>query len=358
MKSLPLAVLLPCAVLLAACDKAAPGGAALPGTALCGSTPSAGGASLATACAAYVDGLRAYGARCSATLTDFEGPAFAQYCTTVLSAPGSAQAAPFLMACGTRLRDLPCWQSLSDTCECSGGDDLRGTLPDGSPCLTELQCASGYCPMGGMSSDGPTCGKCTSPSPIGGPCGKPGAPTRCVKGSQCAYTPGICVAETIAKEGEPCASDGQRAVRCDTGLRCSTERADGGVTSVCKRPGGPGAPCGTCGGELRCVAGTCQMRGSAGAKCTSGSDCASDFTCGPDQLCVAIVQLTQGQTCGGSAGARCGPGFYCPSATGTPAVCTAYKALGEACTPQVDRCATFAVCLGGRCVIPDPAMCR
>jgi hypothetical protein len=135
--------------------------------------------------------------------------------------------------------------------------------------------------------------------------------------------------------------------------------ADAGVDAAVDRcasePAGTlGCEClgnGACGGDLRCVAGTCQPcpPGEEGCGCTGGVLCQGELVCSGG-VCVPDRCVDGALDCAcreAGAEARCDPGTYC-AGTGTCAAC-ASDVVG--CPCDGDRC-------GGGLVCGDDSLCR
>ena len=326
-----------------ACDQTEAMGPVVGG--ICKEPPKGGGSPLA-ACEAVGQAYRSFASRCRFS-SSLGTPDAAEECLALSKAPGSFVTPAWLTACAARLQGLSCEYFPNDTCECN--EDARvGTLPDDSPCAAGGQCASGYCYGSGLEST--SCGKCAPLIPVGESCGAI-APT-CVRNSRCAFPSNTCLAVTIVKEGESCVNpDPRKYLECDRGLRCDVNTAGTG-SRVCKKLGGLGDSCGACGGFLRCLSGTCQLRALEGGACGVRDDCAPGLTCGTKQTCVPLKRLGLGQACGRGIDGVCDDGLHCPFADLPPPVCTPYKAKGEPCT-QDDRCAVHTICRDGHCVNRD-----
>jgi hypothetical protein len=177
----------------------------------------------------------------------------------------------------------------------------NGTLEEGAPCATWLQCASGYCDNAGQG-----CGEC-APSPrreIGESCES--AATYCAF-SECIE--GVCT--KAREEGET----------CDEVRACSlASREDG---------------------QLACVEGTCTAIGRAGDPCVDGEWCGGGNACTLEELCVTVELVELGEVCGtfDDRVSACREGGCATTGEGQ-AHCLEFAGLGENClqVPGYRRC--------------------
>jgi hypothetical protein len=197
-----------------------------------------------------------------------------------------------------------------------------GSRANGEPCLEGLQCASLWC--GGTGVPGPS----GSNLPYAAQCG-------------------TCAARLSTGAACNAASD-----LCETGLSC--------FNGVCRSTGQQGDPCAhwsDCTFPLVCRStGTCGDVLYQGAACAQSTDCTTDQGCDPQtHVCVPIVYGLPGESCNGDT-LRCEHGS-CLTSTGQ---CPDRLADGTPCDPtdSTKVCDTYAVCLGGKCQIADPAICR
>jgi hypothetical protein len=230
---------------------------------------------------------------------------------------------------------------------CSG---TAGSLPDGAPCTTSLQCAGGSCGKG-SDAQHPKCGACAArPAPAA--CGDGGAcqsDELCISGScqkvvtgvtlgqACDAThfcaaPNICGAagagattcQPMPKLGEPCSGILFCADKslCTSAKKCEPTPLEG---QPCKRDAvfnrDMCAAADTC-DETAAGGPTCVARPGAGGACTPApggaleqGSCASGLCCScPSGAapCTCIRRRQEGDTCG-AANDLCVPGTSCVS---------------------------------------------
>jgi chitobiase/beta-hexosaminidase-like protein len=206
-------------------------------------------------------------------------------------------------ACASAFGSLTCAQLDSSTAPAACASVLTGTVPNGSSCYLDEDCAAGWC-------DSTT--------------------------SSC---PGTC--QAFAQLDQSCAT----ATTCAPGLECDS-------TQICKAPSAvngacpcqDGLWCDTSGGTL----GTCRASLTSGAcdtlnlgQCSIGHVCVGTLS----TTCQALVGL--GGDC--TAGAElCGLGYSCDTATNT---CVSFPKLGEACS------ASNPVCIGTYCDLLGTLKC-
>lgn len=308
-------------------------------------------------CAQYVSAVVSYYDRCSGVGTELTSARarFEAACTRAIAAPGATNVAGQLSACIQKLQGASCNDSEELDCEITGG-----TLEDGAPCGERYQCKGGAC----LKDPGASCGKCAQRSPIGGACKSSGD---CVDDATCVTTDGSgkCVAVKIAKAGEDCMGTRGEAVRCDSGLRCSTDTNG----RTCKPAGAAGADCTSrldCANELKCVNKKCAAGLAEGADCNL-DECGQGLECNKDKKCARIVYVKAGEEC--DATRRCERGS-CNGASieagpgGTvvkPGKCVDPLPDGAACNAEDEdapSCDVFAECVGGKCTVDDPAQCK
>jgi len=204
---------------------------------------------------------------------------------------------------------------------------LKGTLPNGSPCLDATQCASGTCGV----PPGLRCGTCVDPSPIGAPC----------DATSCA-APAVCAMEPYTSSGT-----------------CAVHRSEG---EAC----GASVPCHPL---LRCDGGKCAARLSAGASCAAdASACERGLFCNTiGKICQAVGTAGVGEKCGlvASGGLTyCGAGAVCRVDQGQAYLGTCVTELpdGLICNGgsyMLDGPCTFpSRCTRGTCVRPAPSACK
>lgn len=207
-------------------------------------------------------------------------------------------------ACAAALAKAPCVAVSPAAC-------VFGTLGPGEPCAFTEQCATGqHCELGG---DG-LCGHCTKTPAVGERC-----LLVCAEGAWCLRD--VCVA--TSGEGDPCTPDDM----CARQLVC---RPDASGSFACRPRVAEGGACtaSECLPELHCERGVCAKwppPKSPGERCTGSFDCL-DFSC-------------------------------------VKGVCTELAELGEACAdarhPDLPDCASSVYrCFDGKCVLPNPSVCR
>lgn len=291
---------------------------------------------------------------------------FDQLCANGINAPGASNFASQISACA---------KTLASSCddESSACAEATGTLDDGAPCAESYQCKGGAC----KKSSGSTCGTCATPAAVGQPCDADSSHA-CVTGATCTIsgssssTTGTCVAETIAKEGEPCSStDPKKSIRCDKGLHCDYATGPGS-TPTCKAAAKTGEKCETrsdCEAALVCASGKCAAPLAEGATCTGfGGECAKNLGCNPDtKKCAAQVIVKAGEACDGDyqicEKGECQGLSTTVSGSGEPPTITPGKCVdpipdGGDCKEDGPPCDVFASCINGKCVLEDPSTCK
>lgn len=201
----------------------------------------------------------------------------------------------------------------------------KGTLANEAPCGSNAQCQSGFCRM----PETAFCGKCAA----------------------------------RAAEGAPCDVEGscQFPLMCSEAGRCVTPAGEGDLCNE-SRPCRPG-------GSLFCASdNSCKRRSAEGKACNSTATaprqpCEIGHTCRPSAngLCRAIRFAAPGAACGLPSSSS-GTLVLCRgSGSCVRDVCRPPGQDGEACTisPLGDSggCLPPALCLEGRCKLPDPASC-
>jgi hypothetical protein len=177
----------------------------------------------------------------------------------------------------------------------------------------------GPCPAA-CSPNGDACGadgECCSASCAGGTCATPCAPNgdACGSGAECCS--GSCDAGTCAT---PCAANGSA---CSDGGDCCTGLCNSGV----------------------CVA-PCTTNGNA---CGSGADCCSGLCDGG--VCQAPC-ADDGGAC--ETGADCCSGICTDTTKTCASACTLSAEWGDAeCSPGLDCCEGYGLCLNGACYPED-----
>lgn len=248
----------------------------------------------------------------------------------------------------------------------SGGacaDAFQGTLPLGSPCQLDLECAAdAYCAIGGE------CGTCTARRPLGASCERS---AECERSDELvalcdfrAASP-TCLGFSIqanASVGAPCNElvvMGTSATTgvCAEGLGCDVE------TSVCVVPPAEGETCNElCASGLTCSADTCRpvsYTGTEGDACDDDHDAPAgmtvqgcDFSTG--LVCAMGVCECVSGTCPlelfAPVGASCAGFGFCDR-TGfcnRSSVCEARQVVGTMCEDS-EQCASGS-CADGLCV--------
>jgi hypothetical protein len=319
-------------------------------------------------CAGYVAAVQENRARCDKSTTSPEQNATATarlstLCANALNAPGNGIQSGAIDACAAALKGT------CDTPEaCESLSNAVGTLPDGSPCGTESQCASGECKKAGSTSG---CGTCAPLIPIGGACSSNTG--GCVKGAACmtkdAATGATCVATPRLAEGEVCYDPSKpSSVRssCATGLACKTAGSSATQPAKCSKRAAAGEACGQsgdCSSELRCVTGKCAPLVEDGGACASTSDCKTGACSKATKKCIPYEFGATGAACNGDE-KRCARGSCSITATdGNEGTCVDPIPDGAACTEgesssKGPRCDTYADCINGTCQLFDPATCK
>jgi len=218
-------------------------------------------------------------------------------CVPNFNLPGTSASAMRTSSCAQALPNLACDKFLLGDfagTSCLAG---AGTLADGAACGDDAQCSSTFCARSATSH----CGTCS-------PVTMPGS--ACVNGSCSTTTNTVCPANT----------------------------------STCVKP----------------------KAGQVGAACVGQEECDVGHQVGcntaTSKTCIALT-LSSG-TCGANnplnptSVAVCGAGGSCslPFAGS----CKAAAADGQTCgTADADaHCIQPAKCIGGKCVLPDPASCK
>jgi hypothetical protein len=227
--------------------------------------------------------------------------------------PGSNVGPDDFFAC---IRKYETGECTSDYFEC---ELPAGSVGNGFPCASPLQCESGYC---GAVTDG--CGVC-APNPnhrndVGG---------ACVSYSN-------CLPELTCVEGE-CAPRAAEGEACDGERVCTFTHPEA---------------------YLACVDGVCTAVGFVGDACFEQNGarlCGPSSTC-LEGKCVPRLSAELGEPCGETAESviSCNDGA-CHEVDGA-LVCVAWAGPGESCRkiPNYERCARGLTCENGTCVWPAP----
>jgi hypothetical protein len=233
----------------------------------------------------------------------------------------------------TDIYGAPC----CDDGNCTGGlyCILNKCLPlggQGDPCALPMDCSSNICENGVCLGGGP------SVSNLGGP------------GAMCMYhgdcQPSFkCIAgkcSAPSPTGGPCVYDDD----CQMGLICKS----GGICGIL---GDVGTPCKSfmeCQGGLGCINSTCAICTINGQSSVLGNACCDDYNCIAPLYCI----LGQCVPMGGD-GCPCGVSQDCDSSSCTGGICiggspcwNTLKAEGEACVYS-DECIPPLNCTMGKC---------
>lgn len=250
-------------------------------------------------------------------------------CQDSLAAPATAATPTTTLACADALAASSCDALFSVTppAECLA---QPGKAAGGAACSYSAQCASGFCSVGdgqlcGVCAAAPVAGdscatsgcgptmtcvkatmQCQPPVGVGGACGSAlpceetldcvGATATAMgtcmaalttagatcdpprkTGPSCSATAGLacntstkqCVAQPLVAAGQPCGQIASVPTRCLAGATCQIPA--GANVGTCVAPAGDGEPCDDvagpgCEAPARCVAGSCQLSGSAACK--------------------------------------------------------------------------------------------
>lgn len=327
---------------------------------------SCGGDDDGDACSQYFDALYGYETRCSlgeAAKTNANRARFMTVCANILNAPGASSIGAALSSCAAKVNGASC----NDSAECDELEGVTGSLPDGSACLEDYQCASGGC-----DAKGNQCGKCVARAAVGQPC----TPSiGCVKGSSCVVQndTGTCREIVIAKAGEDCSSTDGLVIECDKGLGCAfgSDYTQPGKCQPLQPAGGTCRFVSDCQAGLICVVQDAGDAGVCGAGTPAGGDCSFDrpncargLICGDDGKCTAEVYVETGQTCDRTHSClrgRCTNGALDSGAKG---ICEAPIPDGAPCeeysssNPTPKDCDSYAECINGTCQVSNPAVCK
>jgi hypothetical protein len=277
-----------------------------------GSAGSAGTSSASASCEAYVQAVCEWEGRCGTGLTGSLEACLRLYENSCAwyALPGSTVGANHFMSCASSYEATAC-EGAVPTCELPAG-----SIANGLPCATYVQCESGYC----TGSSG-ACGVC-APHPhgdIGAPC----------------ETYANCKAHLHCVDGE-CAERSKEGEACGGALGCSV--------------------------TLTCVEGTCQLVGVLGGPCYEAngvSVCELGAGCS-NGLCVPLVKAMAGEPCGvfEDQVVDCHDGICrAPDSSPENLECVAWAGPGESCNkvPGFSRCAAGLTCNDSRlCVWPTP----
>ena len=302
------------------------------------------GSSVPSSCGDYFDALLSVQSQCG--LADWiydpsERSDFIAACEAGASAAGSTNVASQLDECASDMKSRGCLAIVYSPPSCF----VRGSLPDGSACGANGQCAGGVC----VPSQTPNpssevkCGQCASFLPVGSACSFSSYPPCDPATSDCDGT--TCVA--FIPHGGACPQSG---TYCAPGDECSAEGKCDTVPTLDQS-------CNVdCNGPYQCTNGKC-VAGAAQGEACGATQCQPGLACNPQTMqCNPLPPAKAGETCGfqGSSVA-CDTGLICSLATQT---CIAPVPLGGTCTVGAFQCSAFAACIDGACAIPDYSACK
>jgi hypothetical protein len=240
----------------------------------------------------------------------------AMSCAAGTTAPGASVTPAQFGACARAFSQVACKDLMSGNFA-PAACTIKGSLANGKACGSADQCKSGYC---GASSS--MCGTCGA----------------------------------IGAAGATCtSSDG-----CESGLACNSK-------GVCATPAAAGGSCTDmrdCAAGLACTSGTCAQPVAAGGTCTGGDcDQLAGAFCNPQtKICETIQTADAGQPCGLINGGyvSCNAAGHCSIPQGqSQGTCQAHAADGASCDDtNGPSCLSPALCLNGKCTLPDPSSCK
>ncbi len=285
------------------------------------------------ACGKYFDSLVSLQNACATSLVDpGERSSFVAYCATITAAPGTKDLVGALGTCTAAASSAQCTNADAvATC------NARGTLPDGSPCASSVQCAGGDCT--GFKQQDPSselqCGVCATFTPLGGACG---ATTTACDPTTAGCLNGTCAAPM--GQGGDCHINPDTS--CQAGLFCDFS------TFTCQTPPNLGEACtGDCAVPYRCFNQTCHAPVSQGGSCAS-DPCAVGLTC-IDNICTGAPVAQKGAPCGS---AVCASGLVCQG------TCQPPIGVGAPCMVGHKDCGRYLICVNGACAEPDLGACK
>ncbi len=217
---------------------------------------------------------------------------------------------------------------VGDSCEAV----LAGSLTPGEVCLSDTQCADGFC----KSAPDACGGLCVGQGTTDAPCTRDG---NCAKGYWCGAA---STCEPLGTAGEPCA----RSSHCENLYWCPP------VFNTCETLPDIGDPClyqitgDVCRGSLVCnqLAPSdwqCGTGGGEGDACNvTQAPCRPGFRCSGASTCVPLVG--EGGPC--DSVENCPISFQCVAD-----LCQPLPSLGDACDPTLD-CVQGA-CVDGECAL-------
>ncbi|HVU49668.1 MAG TPA: hypothetical protein VHL80_03215, partial [Polyangia bacterium] len=280
-------------------------------------------------------------------------PTITDRCPDSEFAPGSLRTPESLLACAEAWRTLPCDMFASGQFPpCAG---IAGSLPDGAPCSTAVQCAGRACGKG-SDMQHPSCGACATRVVSGGGCGDGGA---CQYDEECINDACMKLVTGVAL-GQPC--DDTHV--CALPNLCV--RTGSGIATTCQPQPKLGDACSGlifCGdGSLCTAAGKCEAAPADGQPCKR--DAAFDrYTCATADVCdeaaaggpTCVVRPGMGVACTPSPGGEleqgsCASGLYCSCPiAGTGCTCVRRLQEGEACGAPGTLCVPGTSCVAGAC---------
>ena len=318
-----------------------------------------------SACTTYGKALISFRGRCESSVDPAQESAlvarYARQCQATLGLPGTSPDLPsVLSACAAQIQGASCNTGYAQLDACSKIPE--GSLGNGSPCASDLQCASGSCSVStGSGAGAGSCGTCQPAIADGAACDQGGA---CVPGDTCIFSASGATCQktpALGDVGAACATN----EACKAPNHCAL--AAGATNGSCAAPVAAGGACvesTDCASGLLCTGGnarTCNPPLGAGAACVGG-DCAVGYQCDADLTCHAVVFVAPGGTCDGDerfcSQGRC-PIDQTDTATDPTGTCPTIIADGQPCDPASTsaQCDAFAACVGGTCTLL-PATCK
>lgn len=246
-------------------------------------------------------------------------------CPLVAAAPGSGFTPASVEACAKALTAASCDEVANN--RGPAACQIRGTLPVGTACANDGQCAGAdnYCRLSG------SCGVCAVRKPVSS-------------------------ITDPAAFGDCASSNG-----CQDALICSLSR--------CAAPVAQGGNCDLdhpCQSPYACLSSKCEPTTlDVGAACDPNAD-ACDGTQGlacMGNTCTKLPTASLGGACGlmGNRVTPCTAGLVCDVTMGNyVGMCRTHLADGAACNAQMyiyDQCEPPAACVSGFCNPPDPLSC-
>ncbi len=298
------------------------------------------GGGVDSSCGNYVDALNSLAAKCGAQpfIDPSERSGFVDDCAALGKAPGANNLSSQIDACVNQVN--------ASTCALNGLNcTIRGTLTDGSPCASSVQCAGGICNVTQPSQTSDiSCGTCASYVALGGACGVAGT---------CDPSQGACVMQkctAYVAQGGSCAN----GEPCVNGTTCDQ------TSKTCKTPPTKGEACpgvGSCIAPYKCISQVCADAVAQGGACPTGTECQSSLNCDTaTKTCQPKTLAQVGQACGfvQNQYVQCATNLKCgPSST-----CVALKASGDTCAAGQGECQPSLSCVNGTCAVPDYTICN